>query len=159
MTGGLALGANALTITTARGEPLKVVGNVEVHATGWFLLGVVFLGLFGASMAPIIDRWLFEPRRQRTLRFGELKPEVDRILKNLYRGIRDRPNRAQPEHSSPAENLEMLELTNGLNVRLRAIGVGQITGLDVTEYLTLVDMMERGALREARKRFPLKGSV
>ena len=55
--------------------------------------------------------------------------------------------------------LVMLELTNGLNVRLRAIGVGQITGLDVTEYLALVDMMERGALSEARKRFPLKSSV
>ena len=153
------MAANALTITTARGEPLKIVGNVEVHPTGWFLLGVVFLGLFGATMAPTIDRWLFEPRRRRTLRFAKLKPEVDRILQNLYRGIRDRPSRAQPEHSSRAENLDLLEFTNGLNVRLRAIGVGEITGLDVTEYLILVDMMERGALREARKRFPLKSSV
>ena len=106
-------------------------------------------------MTTIIDRWLFEPRRRQVARFRQLKQEVDRIIENLHRGIRDRPNRAQPEHSSYGENIEMLQLTSGLNVRLRAIGVGSIPGLDPEEYLTLVDMMERGALREARRRFPL----
>ena len=155
VSAALGVTASVLAIVAKLSKPLKVLGDMEVHATAWVLVATVFFGMFGASLHQVIDRWVFAPRRERVSRFQQLKPEVDRVLQNLYRGIRDRPHRSQPAHSSYAENVEMLQLTSALNVRLRAIGVGPTTGLDPEEYLILVDMMERGALREARKRFPL----
>lgn len=146
--------ASTLTVVTATREPLKVIGDMDVHATAWILLATVAFSLCGASMTPIIDRWLFAPRRERIDRFRQLKPRVDAIIENLYRGIRDRPHRTRPEQSNRDENIELQRLESELDVRLRAIGVGPIP-LDVEKYSVLADMMERGALREAPKRFPV----
>ena len=41
-------------------------------------------------------------------------------------------------------------------MRLTPLGIGSVDGMEIAKYEALADMMERGALREARKRFPLK---
>ena len=155
VSGGLGVTSSALAIAAAVGEPLKLIGDMEVHAAAWVIVATVFFAMFCASIHQFIDRWVFAPRRERIARFRALKAEVDKILSNFYQGIHDRPHRKRPEDSSYTQNVELLRITSGLNVRLHALGIGSVNGKTIVEYETLMDIMERGALKEARKRFPL----
>ena len=158
VSGGLGVTSSALAIAAAVDEPLKLIGDMQVHAAAWVIVATVFFAMFCASMHQLIDLWMFAPRRERIARFRGLKAEVEKILSNYYQGIVDRPHRKRPEDSSYTQNVELLRITTGLNVRLRALGIGSINGKPadiVVEHEALIDMMERGALKEARKRFPL----
>ena len=79
VSGGIGVAAGVLGIVSAVGEPLKVVGDMEVHPTAWVLLATVFTSVCCALVVPgLFERWWAAPRRarvERQRRHGRVLPE------------------------------------------------------------------------------------
>lgn len=160
VTGSLSLVASVLAIVSHVGGPLKLVGGLEVHPTAWILVVTVFAGLFGASVVhPVIDRWMLAPWRARVERFRGLKQEIVAVRNGFDQDLADRAHRQErgaPRAALGPQRLRHLHEMADMDARLRNLGIGFFgsSGGDM-DFATLIDMMERGALREAQKRFPL----
>lgn len=118
--------------------PAEVFGSVEVHPSGWGLIAAVLAGVFGALVAqPLFEWWVFEPRRTRVKRFQALHSGVLNI-------------RTLQQARADSEDLSFAY--EAIAPGLRALGVDLQQAIQ--DGPTLLDMMERGALGEARQRFP-----
>ena len=86
VSGGIGVVAGVLGIVSAVGEPLKVVGDMEVHPTAWVLLATVFTSVCCALVVPgLFERWWAAPRRARVERFRELLPRIQGIREDTHR--------------------------------------------------------------------------
>ena len=85
VTGCLGFIASVIAISAALGNaPLKVVGDIEFHATAWVLLATVFFGVCcGLTVPPLVNRCWTAPRRARAARFQELLLEI-KALRSYY---------------------------------------------------------------------------
>ena len=149
-----ALGATAAIITIVEYvfdlPPAFAWSEMEIHPYGWAMLAA---GLVGATMGlswPTIDRVLFMPRRDRIERFRESRDVAVRVLE-AFRGC---------THGNGSGNLELAYYTASTELKVRLDGLGiaraeiSLASTDDSNLLALIDMMERGALHEAQRRWP-----
>ena len=147
VSGGIGVVAGALGIVSAVGEPLKVVGDMEVHPTAWVLLATVFTSVCCALVVPgLFERWWAAPRRARVERFRELLPRIQGIREDTHRSA------ALVE---PDEDLrfDIARRMADVGACLRHLGVE--FSFREPDFPRFIDMLERGALREAVRAFSL----
>ena len=150
VSGGLGVVASVLAIASAVGEPLKVVGDMEVHPTAWILLATVFVSVCCALMVPpLFERWWAAPRRARVKRFRELLPRIQGVRMDLYRSA----GLVKPDEELRADiGVRMADARAGL----RHLGVG--FSFRESDFPRFIDMLERGALNDALRVFPFSES-
>ena len=146
VSGGLGVIASVLAIASAVGEPLKVVGDIEVHPTAWVLLATVFVSVCCALVVPpLFERWWAAPRRARVERFRELLLRIQEIRRDLYRSS----GLVAPDEELRADiGLRMADA----RASLRHLGVG--FSFRESDFPRFIDILERGALNEALRVFP-----
>ncbi len=147
VSGGIGVVAGVLGIVSAVGEPLKVVGDMEVHPTAWVLLATVFTSVCCALVVPgLFERWWAAPRRARVERFRELLPRIQGIREDTHRSA------ALVE---PDEDLrfDIARRMADVGACLRHLGVE--FSFREPDFPRFIDMLERGAIREAVRAFSL----
>ena len=150
--GGVTIAGTAITVISWFGwaPPAFIWPDMEIHLYGWTLLtGAAMDGAIGFSW-PFIDQKLFLPRREALERFRGLKGTAGSLHQNFVAAYEAK---AEPvEKQEALKNRGVLRSQN-LDVRLAGLGIAHPSS---TELLELIDMMERGALQEARGRWPLE---
>ena len=150
VTGCLGFIASVIAISAALGNaPLKVVGDIEFHATAWVLLATVFFGVCcGLTVPPLVNRCWTAPRRARAARFQELLLEI-KALRSYY---------DQHDSGRGAGGRDALNQMMDLDAKLRRLGIGFFGRSGRPDFSTLIDMAERAAVSEAKRQFPLHSS-
>ena len=144
VTGGLSVTASIIAIVSAVEGPLKVIGETEIHATAWVLLAAVSVSVLGALLVqPLIECWWIAPRRARINRFREMLPRVLLVKTPLDQGVT----------LTEAQKRQYAVYRADLRASLRKLDI-DIDGA-IAEISIFTDMLERGALREAQKAFPV----
>ena len=146
VSGAITLTASVLTIWASRVGPLQVLTGLEVGAAGLALVAAVPAGVVASMVMPTVARWFltFWGRRQR--KFRELAPAIRELrheLKGEYLGDGD------------------LDLALDVETRLRRLGISILAPRAEVGagYAALIEMAERGAWKEARRRFPATPST
>ena len=121
----------------------QLAGLIELASLVEQLAGLVGI----AGLVGVVHRWCTRDRR----RFRELKPMVE-----AYRRDVDNTNTGR---CTPAEDWEPVHRWNDLFRRLMALKVDFVLRAQHDQdFAILIDCMERGDLRTARKKFPVGGS-
>ena len=147
--GGCVIGAITLTsgVLTIRAElagPLEVVAGLEVGPAGFALATGALLGVFASVIMPTVAQWYLarwpSPRR----RFRELAPAVRTLRHVLF------------EHTTRSDDDPDPELDQAFDVeiRLQRLGISILAPGNPADYAVLIELAERGAWREARRKFP-----
>ncbi|MCY4634536.1 MAG: hypothetical protein OXG04_08560 [Acidobacteria bacterium] len=139
VTATLGLVASVLTIWAERAGPLEVVAGLEVGPAGFAVVAAVLLGVFGALVSPTVSQWCLARWSVRQRQFRELAPVIRALRPALIhddRGYRDQ------------------DLALDVEVRLRRLGLSVLSPKTEVDYARFIEMAERGAWREARRRFP-----
>ena len=148
IVGGMTVAGVAISTLSWLGwsPPAFIWPDMEIHLYGWMLLtGAGLGGTIGLSWS-FIDRKCFLPRREAVERFRSLREHAETLHQNFVDGYQATPQRRE-ELRTPG-----VVASQNLEVRLRGLGMAYPSSI---ELLDLIDMMERGALREARRRWPL----
>ena len=118
--------------------PESVFGSLEVHPAGWALISAVSVGVFGALVSP----WILPRLQKRKHEFMRLGSEIRAMRTVLI-------HKDDELVMSPKDRLF------DLGTRLERLGVDLLGPKDEVDYAAFIEMAERGAWREARRRFPL----
>ena len=146
VVGAVSFVAGVLAIVSGARGPLRVIGEVEVHPTGWILAAAAFAGVLGAMTLPRLYEQLWRaPRRARIERFRELPPTIAAVREAMDR------NRARPPGSAEPRDINLYA---DLDAKLRHLGVYAFGRERAVDYSFLIDAAERGDLRAAGRRFP-----
>ena len=140
VTGTLGLTASVLTIWAERAGPLEVVAGLEVGPAGFALTAAAMLGVFGALVSPTAIQWCLARWRVRQRQFRELALEI-RSLRAVL--IHD------DDHVVKARDRCL-----DLETRLRRLGISSLGPKTEIDHSIFIELAERGAWREARRRFP-----
>ena len=152
MIGRMATGvATGITIVTGglmflswASGPLRVVGDVEVHPAGWALVAGISASVLGVLL---LHPFFIVPWQASVERFRSLLPRVQGIRKRQFESS---------DEDSEAVTLMHDSAVHDATAALHTLGVRLSSAFSPHDFPILLDMMERGALREARKRFPIK---
>ena len=133
-------------VTYVRQEPVRAI-DMELHPADWLLLAGVCFGVLAAvATHPIAERRR-RIRLARSSRFERLLPRV----KGIRKLVLQRPSRSA--RAAPIRNVEIGLIIADTQAALAALGV-DFPFRELGEYPVFIDMLERGALREAQRRFP-----
>ena len=138
VSGGFGFVSSVLGVVAHACGPLKVVGDVEIHPAGWALAASVAFAVLGALL---VQPLIIAPRRARVARFRGLLPRVLAVRNRQVDGTQ--------------AEFEQMGLTTQDDVRAALSKLGIDFGATRPHTPVFCDMLERGALREAQKRFPL----
>ena len=140
VAGTLGLTASVLTIWAERAGPLEVVAGLEVGPAGFALAAAALLGVFGALVSPTVIQWCLVRWGVRQRQFKKLAPEIRSLRAVLIHDDDDVVNAR--------------DRCFDLETRLRHLGVSSLGPKTEIDYSIFIEMAERGAWREARRRFP-----
>ena len=139
VTATLGLTASVLTIWAERAGPLEVVAGLEVGPAGFALVAAILLGAFGALVSPTATPWCLARWRVRQRQFRELEPEIRALRPALIHDDR---------FDGDTDRVHDVE------AKLRRLGMSILSPKTAVDYARFIEMAERGAWRDARRRFP-----